>query len=84
MIRQTDSLQGVLAAIEEMQEDSTVPRNVKMRLLEIAKLLQSDGDISMRVNKALDELDEISDDANLQSFTRTQLWNIVSMLETLA
>ena len=26
-------------------------------------------------------IDEISDDVNLQAYTRTQLWNIVSMLE---
>ncbi len=84
MIEQKDPLQSVLAAIEEMQEDSTVPRNVKTRLAEVAKLLQSEGDLSMHVNKALDEIDEISGDTNLQSFTRTQLWNIVSMLETLA
>ncbi len=83
MIEHKDPLQSVLEAIDEMQEDSTVPRNVKLRLAEVGKLLQSEGDLSMHVNKALDELDEISDDANLQSFTRTQLWNIVSMLETL-
>jgi len=35
----------------------------------------------IRINKALHELEEIADDINLQPFTRTQLWNIVSILE---
>jgi uncharacterized protein (UPF0147 family) len=39
--------------------------------------------MSLRVDKAQQELEEISADANLQPFTRTQLWNIVSLLETI-
>ncbi|MBU0461926.1 MAG: UPF0147 family protein, partial [Nanoarchaeota archaeon] len=38
-------------------------------------------ELSIRINKALSELDEISDDTNLQAYTRTQIWNIASMLE---
>jgi len=28
-------------------------------------------------------LDEVSDDNNIQPYTRTQIWNIASMLEAL-
>jgi uncharacterized protein (UPF0147 family) len=38
-------------------------------------------DDNIKVNKALSELDEISDDTNIQTFTRAQIWNIASMLE---
>ena len=37
-------------------------------------------DIKGMHDKALQELDEISDDPNIPSFTRTQIWNIVSIL----
>jgi len=32
-------------------------------------------------NKALDELDELVSDNNIQQYTRTQIWNVVSLLE---
>jgi len=37
----------------------------------------------MKVNKSLSELDEISNDINLPTFIRTQIWGIASMLEQL-
>ena len=82
MIEQKDPLQSVLEAIADMREDSTIPRNVKAKLTEISLLLNSEGDLTMHVNKVLETLDGISDDVNLQSYTRMQLLNIVSMLET--
>lgn len=65
-----------------MLDDNTVPRNIKIRIEETIKALKNDGDVSMSVNKALHELDEIQDDTNLQPHTRTQIWSISSMLET--
>jgi len=67
--------------ISGMQEDPTIPRNVKERLREIFEILEKDGDISLKVDKSIQLLDEINDDSNLQSYTRTQVWNLVSVLE---
>ena len=38
-------------------------------------------ELSIKVNKAMNELDDIASDINLQAYTRTQIWNIVSSLE---
>ena len=78
-----ERLQGVIEALEELTNDNTVPRNIKSKVEEIISLLKSvDGhEMSMKINKVLSELDEISDDTNLQTYTRTQIWNIASMLE---
>ena len=77
-----ERLQNVLDALQELVNDNTVPKNVKTKLETVMSALQEDvEDISMSINKALSELDEVSDDANLQSYTRTQIWNIASMLE---
>lgn len=78
-----DPLKSVIDNINELQDDNTVPRNVKMKLLNIVEILKGEDDASIKINKALDELDEISDDANLQPYTRTQIWNLVSMLESI-
>ncbi len=74
---------GILGALSELEQDSTVPRNIKDRIQKTMSTLQGDGELSMKIDKALQELDEIADDINLQPYTRTQIWNIVSMLEKL-
>lgn len=77
-----EAIKGVIAEISELQEDSTVPKNVKEKVQEIIKTLSNDKiELSMRTDKALQILDEIGEDSNLQTYTRTQIWNIVSMLE---
>jgi len=76
-----EKLQQVIDALNEMLEDSTIPKNVKSKIQSTLSALKEDTDISLRVNKALQELDELTDDINIESYTRTQLWNVVSMLE---
>ena len=71
----------IIEALQEIQTDSTVPRNVKIKITIIISTLQENIDTQIRINKALNELDEICDDANIQPFTRTQLWNVATMLE---
>ncbi len=76
-----DILPQVIEALRELQEDYTVPRNVKAKVESIVKTLEDDVDIKIKINKALSELDDITDDTNILPYTRTQLWNISSMLE---
>ncbi len=73
---------AIIASISELQEDSTVPKNVKEKVQRIIQTLKDEkAELSMRVDKALQILDDVAEDSNLQSYTRTQIWNIVSMLE---
>ena len=78
-----EELGTVLEAISDIQQDSTVPKNIKKKLEGVSTMLQTEeGSAAIHINKALDELGEISDDINIQPYTRTQIWNIVSILET--
>jgi uncharacterized protein (UPF0147 family) len=78
-----DRINNIIEALQELANDSTVPRNIKMKVEAVISILKDDkeADANIKVNKALSELDEISDDTNIQPFTRTQIWNIASMLE---
>lgn len=75
--------ENVITSMTELLNDNTIPKNVKQKLEIIIKSLQEKGDLSLKVNKALSILEEISEDVNLQSYTRTQIWNLISILETL-
>ena len=77
-------MSDILESLSEIKDDSSVPKNVKIKIDGIISVLkQNDLEISIRVDKAQQELDDICSDTNLQSFTRNQLWNVVSLLEML-
>lgn len=78
-----EKIADMLVLLEELREDSTIPRNVKEELEFCTNCLQENSEISLRIDKVRHALEGICDDSNLQAYTRTQLWNISSMLETL-
>ena len=71
----------VIETLTELEGDVTVPRNVRLKIQNIITNLKEDIEISIKISKALNDLDEIADDVNLQPYTRTQIWNVVSILE---
>ena len=83
MAEQISEVDAAINRLNEIQEDATVPRNVRTKIESIISTLREATEISIKVNKALNELDEISSDVNLQSYTRTQMWDIMSVLEKL-
>ncbi|MCK5593633.1 MAG: UPF0147 family protein, partial [Candidatus Aenigmarchaeota archaeon] len=75
--------ENIVAALSEIKEDKRVPRNVRSSLQEtIGELTCENENISIKLNTAISILDEINNDTNIQPFTRTQIWNIVTMLES--
>ena len=83
MAQQISEVDIVISSLNEIQEDATVPRNVRTQIQNIVIALKTETELSIKINKALNELDEIANDVNLQSYSRTQIWNIMSVLEKL-
>ena len=78
------TVEDIIAVMAELSEEASVPKNVKEKVASVIATLKDDKtDQSMRVDKALEILDDVAEDSNLQSYARTQVWNIVSMLEKL-
>ncbi len=78
-----EKLKEIIDTLSELKEDMGVPKNIKNRINHIIEILNQDLDLSISVNKVSSELDEILDDTNIQSYTRMQILNIVSLLETI-
>lgn len=81
-----EELSELIEFIKEIEEEGNVPKNVKAKFQAIVNDLKNatDDNLSLTVNKLLSDLDDISSDANLDQFTRQQIWSISSMLEGLA
>lgn len=76
-------VETAIQRMNDLQEDDDVPTNVKDDLDRcIEALRDEDEDFSVRINTATSILDEISNDPNIAQYTRTEIWNIASMLES--
>lgn len=80
----TEKVLEIINSLVQIKEDDTIPRNVRDKInLAILALNEEHTDLDVRINKSLQELDELSDDPNLPIYARTQLWNVVSLLESI-
>ena len=76
-------LQDVIDQLNDLEEDSSVPKNVKACLSQLIVELKGDKDLSLKVNKCLSQLDDIGEDVNIPPFVRTRIFSVASMLEAI-
>ncbi|MCD6215584.1 MAG: hypothetical protein B6U68_01700 [Candidatus Aenigmarchaeota archaeon ex4484_14] len=78
------SIAKINELLEQIKNDRTVPKNVR-NSIEIAQndLTDKSKDALVKINSAISILEEASNDTNIPTYTRTQIWNIISMLEVL-
>jgi len=70
--------------MDEINSDRTVPKNIRNLVEESKKRLNDKSqEASVRISSAVLLLDEVSNDQNIPTYTRTQIWNIVSLLEVM-
>lgn len=85
VMRMEKELEPVVDSLRKVAEDSSVPNNIKEDCKECIEILKNDEEeLSVRVNSCTSILDEVSNDANIPMYTRTQVWNTVSMLESMS
>ncbi len=80
-----ESLKQVSEMLLELTEDRSIPRNIKRGAKEAATewLLNKSKDIDVRIFSAINILEEQVDDPNIPMHARTQIYNIITQLETL-
>lgn len=77
-------MQNVVDLLCQIENDFSVPRNIRVRIRNAINVLEDDSGKSslVKADKAIEELDFVTDDSNLPTYTRTQIWHILSLLET--
>ena len=76
--------ESVISLIQQVASDRTVPRNIRAKCEESIIILQDENqEPAIKVNKVISSMDQVSNDPNIPMYTRTQIWNIVSILESL-
>ncbi len=77
-------ISAIYSMLDEIVQDRTVPKNIRSAVEQVKASLTNDKqELAVRINGAVSILDEISGDPNIPVYSRTQIWNIVSMLEVM-
>lgn len=75
-----DDLQEVITRLEELRGEFDSNKKLKEKIAAVILILNQDAELT--IEKALSELEELNS-LNLPSYHRTQLWDVVSLLESL-
>jgi uncharacterized protein len=78
-----ETIRICIQMLQNIIEDSTIPRNIRRVADETRSVLQDDSkSIGLRAATAISMIDEISNDPNMPVHARTRIWELVSQLET--
>ncbi len=78
-----DRLKQMTDVIDQLIEDTSVPRNIRRGADNAKKMLLNKQEaLDVRVAGAVSILDELANDPNIPLHGRTLIWNIISGLET--
>lgn len=71
--------------IEKIITDTSVPKNIRRVVGEVRSIiLDGSKEVPMRATTAISMLEDISNDSNMPLPTRTKIWAIISLLETIS
>jgi len=74
-----DEVQDLL---QSLLQDTSLSRNVKEILIEMQEELRNERDLGLKINSALQKVEDLSLDPNLSPYVRTQIWNLSTLLES--
>ncbi|MEW6035197.1 MAG: UPF0147 family protein [Candidatus Micrarchaeota archaeon] len=69
--------------IDDLVNDTSIPKNIRRALSEAKTRLDSNEENNVKISAAIYVIESITEDINMPAHARTQIWAIMSALETL-
>jgi len=80
--KKEEKVKQILEIVDMMINDTAMPKNIRAAVENAKIRLNEPGEPDVRVGGAIYCLNEVSEDINLSAHARTQIWSILSALET--
>ena len=79
-----ESMKEAIETLEQITSSNSTPKTIKKSMTDlITDLKNPEYSLSVRAANAISLLDDVTQDANIPSYVRTQLWQAVSKLESI-
>jgi len=83
-IQNKESMKEAIQTLNQIASSHSTPKTIKKSVLELVVDLSKEGDsLSVRAANTISLLDDVTQDPNMPSYVRTQLWQAVSKLESI-
>ena len=78
-----EEINEILIIVDELLDDSTIPKNVKFILSEVKNIIQDNGTDIVKLTEIMYSLQTVSEDVNLPLNAKSDVWLLQSKLEKL-
>lgn len=83
-IQNQESMKEAIETLNQIATSSSTPKTIKKAVLDMITDLKSEEfSLSVRVANTISLFDDFTQDPNMPSYVRTQLWQAVSKLESI-
>lgn len=75
-------LTEIIQLLGEMKSDDDLPQRVRESIIDMKEILEvEDEDPDIKINTCLEKIEEFGDSCDIDSYSRTKIWSLVSKLE---
>lgn len=79
-----EAMKEAIETLNQIAVNHSTPKTIKKSITDlIADLNNEEYSLSVRANNTISLLDDVTQDPNMPSYVRTQLWQAVSKLESI-
>ncbi|MBT8242680.1 MAG: UPF0147 family protein [Nitrosopumilus sp.] len=79
-----ESMKEAIQTLEQITSSNSTPKTIKKSITDlISDLNNPEYSLSVRAANTISLLDDVTQDPNMPSYVRTQLWQAVSKLESI-
>ncbi|MCA9828347.1 MAG: UPF0147 family protein [Nitrosopumilus sp.] len=83
-IQNKESMKEAIMTLNQIVSSNSTPKTIKKAITDlIADLNNQEYSLSVRAANTISLLDDVTQDPNMPSYVRTQLWQAVSKLESI-
>ncbi|MFH1448552.1 MAG: UPF0147 family protein [Candidatus Micrarchaeota archaeon] len=83
MVDHKKLIDQIIVLMENLANDTSIPKNIRRTVKEAMDRLATDENPVVKSSSAIYSLSEVSEDINMPIHARTQIWTILSALETI-
>ena len=78
-----EKMQQIIEMLDELITDTSIPKNIRKALSDAKQRLDDpNAETNVKVSAAIYSIESITDDINMPPHARTQIWAIISDLES--
>ena len=79
-----EAMKGAIDTLNQIVSSNSTPKTIKKAITDlIVNLSSQEYSLSVRAANTISLLDDVTQDPNMPSYVRTQLWQAVSKLESI-